>query len=59
MTLLQIIETILDIAPAGIELTKEMLALLLSIEAAFGGTAVPSDQQKAIVTALAKHLAAW
>lgn len=55
MTALQIIELILQLAPAGIQLTQEILALITALEGAFA-TGTPPTHQQAVVTALAAHL---
>ena len=56
MNFLQILQTILTLAPSGIQLTQEVLALVQAIEAAFGA-GTPAAHQKAVVEALAAHLA--
>jgi hypothetical protein len=56
MNFLQIIQTILKVAPAGIQLTQEVVALVQAIESAFGaGQTVP--HQEAVASALGAHLA--
>ena len=57
MNFLQIIQKILAIAPAGIQLTQEVLALVQAIEAAFAGGQTPASHQEAVVSALGAHLA--
>ena len=54
---LQIIQKILAIAPAGIQLTQEVVALVQAIEAAFGAGQTPAAHQEAVVSALGAHLA--
>jgi hypothetical protein len=57
MNFLQILETILSVAPSGIQLTQEVVALVKSIEAAFGAASTPTSNQQAVATALGAHLA--
>jgi hypothetical protein len=57
MNFLQIIQKILSIAPAGIQLTQEVLALVQAIEAAFSASPTPPQHQEAVVSALGAHLA--
>ncbi len=57
MNFLQILQTILKVAPAGIQLTQEVVALVQAIEAAFGAGQTPVQHQEAVATALGAHLA--
>ena len=57
MNFLQIIQTILSVAPSGIQLTQEVVALVQAIEAAFGAGQTPVQHQEAVATALGTHLA--
>jgi hypothetical protein len=58
MNFLQIIQTILKVAPSGIQLTQEVVALVEAIEAAFTVGQTPASHQEAVATALGAHLAA-
>jgi hypothetical protein len=57
MNFLQIIQTILKVAPAGIQLTQEIVALVQAIESAFGAGQTPVPHQEAVASALGAHLA--
>jgi len=57
MNFLQIIQAILSVAPAGIQLTQEVVALVQAIEAAFGAGQTSASHQQAVVSALGAHLA--
>ena len=57
MNFLQIIQTILGVAPSGIQLTQEVVALVQAIEAAFTAGQTPASHQQAVATALGAHLA--
>lgn len=51
----QILEAILRVAPSGIQLTQEVVALVQAIEAGFSVGQTPSTSQTAV--ALGAHLA--
>ena len=57
MNFLQIIQTILKVAPAGIQLTQEVVGLVQAIEAAFAAGQTPTAHQEAVASALGAHLA--
>jgi hypothetical protein len=57
MNFLQILQTILKVAPSGIQLTQEVVALVQAIEAAFGAGQTPVQHQEAVASALGAHLA--
>jgi len=57
MSFLQILQTILSVAPSGIQLTQEVVALVQAIEAAFSAGQTPASHQEAVATALGAHLA--
>jgi hypothetical protein len=57
MNFLQILQSILSIAPSGITLTQEVVALVQAIESAFSGGQTPPAHQQAVVSALGAHLA--
>ncbi|HLI84188.1 MAG TPA: hypothetical protein VKV17_09745 [Bryobacteraceae bacterium] len=57
MNFLQILQTILSVAPSGIQLTQEVVALVQAIEAAFGAGQTPVQHQEAVASALGAHLA--
>jgi hypothetical protein len=57
MNFLQIIQTILKVAPAGIQLTQEVVSLVQAIEAAFSAGQTPASHQEAVATALGAQLA--
>ena len=57
MNFLQIIQTILSVAPSGIQLTQEVVALVQAIEAAFTAGQTPATHQQAVASALGAHLA--
>jgi hypothetical protein len=57
MNFLQILQTILSVAPSGIQLTQEVVALVQAIEAAFSAGQTPASHQEAVATALGAHLA--
>jgi hypothetical protein len=57
MNFLQIIQTILSVAPAGIQLTQEVVALVQAIEAAFSAGQTPVSHQQAVASALGAQLA--
>ena len=57
MNFLQIIQTILTVAPSGIQLTQEVVALVQAIEAAFTAGQTPASHQQAVASALGAHLA--
>jgi hypothetical protein len=57
MNFLQIIQTILSVAPSGIQLTQEVVALVQAIEAAFTAGQTPAPHQQAVASALGAHLA--
>jgi uncharacterized protein (DUF697 family) len=57
MNFLEILEAILAVAPSGVSITNEVVALIKSIEAAFGGGKTPAAQQQAVASALGAHLA--
>ena len=57
MNFLQILQTILKVAPSGIQLTQEVVALVQAIEAAFPAGLTPASHQEAVATALGAHLA--
>ena len=57
MNFLQIIQTALKLAPSGIQLTQEVVALVQAIEAAFSAGQTPVPHQEAVVSALGAHLA--
>jgi len=57
MNFLQIIQTILSVAPSGIQLTQEVVALVQAIEAAFTAGQTPASHQQAVASALGAHLA--
>lgn len=57
MNFLQIIQTILAVAPSGIQLTQEVVALVQAIEAAFAAGQTPASHQQAVSSALGAHLA--
>ena len=57
MNFLQILQTILSVAPSGIQLTQEVVALVQAIEAAFSASQTPASHQEAVATALGAHLA--
>jgi len=57
MNFLQIIQTILTVAPSGIQLTQEVVALVQAIEAAFNAGQTPAPHQQAVASALGAHLA--
>ena len=57
MNFLQILQTILSIAPSGIQLTHEVVALIQAIEAAFSAGKTPASDQQAVASALGAHLA--
>jgi hypothetical protein len=58
MNFITIIQKILSIATAGIQLTPEVVALIQALEAAFGAGQTPAAHQEAVVSALGAHLAA-
>lgn len=57
MNFLQILQTILSVAPSGIQLTQEVVTLVQAIEAAFSAGQTPAAHQEAVATALGAHLA--
>ena len=57
MNFLQILETILSVAPSGIQLTQEVVALVQAIEGAFAAGSTPTSHQQAVASALGAHLA--
>jgi hypothetical protein len=57
MNFLQIIQMILSVAPAGIQLTQEVVALVQAIEAAFSAGQTPVSHQQAVASALGAQLA--
>lgn len=57
MNFLQILQSILSIAPSGITLTQEVVALVQAIEGAFSSGSTPPAHQQAVVSALGAHLA--
>jgi hypothetical protein len=57
MNFLQIIQMILSVAPAGIQLTQEVVALVQAIEAAFSAGQTPVPHQQAVASALGAQLA--
>ncbi len=57
MNFLQIIQTILKVAPAGIQLTQEVVSLVQAIETAFSAGQVSTPHQEAVASALGAHLA--
>ncbi len=57
MNFLSILTKILAIAPAGIQLTQEVVSLIQAIEGAFGAGQTPPQHQEAVVSALGAHLA--
>jgi hypothetical protein len=57
MNFLQILQSILSVAPSGITLTQEVVALVQAIEGAFSGGQTPPGHQQAVVSALGAHLA--
>jgi len=57
MNFLQIIQMILTVAPAGIQLTQEVVALVQAIEAAFTAGQTPAAHQQAVASALGAQLA--
>ena len=57
MNFLQILESILSIAPSGITLTQEIVALVQAIESAFSAGQTSPAHQQAVVAALGAHLA--
>ena len=56
MNFLQILEAILAIAPQGITLTNDVLALIKEIETLFGTGSVTAANQQSLVKALGAHL---
>ena len=57
MNFLQIIQKILTVAPAGVQLTQEVVALIQALEAAFGSASTPMQHQENVVNTLGAHLA--
>jgi hypothetical protein len=57
MNFLQILQTILKVAPSGIQLTQEVVALVQAIEAAFSSGQTAASHQEAVAAALGAHLA--
>ena len=57
MNFLNILQTILAVAPEGIKLTQEVVALVQAIEGAFAAAQTPASNQQAVVSALGAHLA--
>ncbi|MGD0774898.1 MAG: hypothetical protein ABSC05_18955 [Candidatus Solibacter sp.] len=57
MNFLQIFQTILTVAPSGIQLTQEVVALVVAIEAAFNAGQTPATHQQAVASALGTQLA--
>jgi hypothetical protein len=57
MNFLHILQTILSVAPSGIQLTQEVVALIQAIEAAFAAGQTPATHQQAVASALGAHLA--
>ena len=57
MSFLNILTKILTIAPAGIQLTQEVVTLIQAIEGAFAVSQTPPQHQEAVVSALGAHLA--
>ena len=57
MNFLQIIQAVLTVAPSGIQLTQEVVALVQAIEAAFNAGQTPATHQQAVASALGSHLA--
>jgi hypothetical protein len=54
MTVIQIIQLILSLAPSGIQLTQEILALILQIEGVV--TKLPVENQQPVAAVIAKAL---
>ena len=54
MNILQIIQLILSLAPGGITITKDILALIQEIETLIGS--LPTEHQTATATVIAKAL---
>jgi hypothetical protein len=57
MNFLQIIQAVLTVAPSGIQLTQEVVALVQAIEAAFSAGQTPAAHQQAVAAALGAQLA--
>jgi hypothetical protein len=57
MNFLQILQTILSVAPSGVQLTQELVSLVQAIEAAFSAGQTPVSHQQAVASALGAHLA--
>jgi hypothetical protein len=57
MNFLHILQTILSVAPSGIQLTQEVVALIQAIEAAFTAGQTPASHQETVASALGAHLA--
>ncbi len=57
MNFLQILQAALAVAPVGIQLTQEAVALVQAIEAAFKAGSTPAEHQETVAQALGAHLA--